>query len=168
VPANFVLDELPLSPAKSRVMTLIRNLLTVPVLAGMLLTVPGCADSTGETIEPGDLIGTWWVIISGVTLTFESDSLGQVYELRDPQGAYSHILEAGNDLLVQGYWSVAGTALYLADETGPAFCNDVADRFVISMNNAKNIMTLDHLGGDECLLRASILADAWQRRDDAS
>ncbi len=150
-------------------MTLIRNLLTVPVLAGMLLTAPGCADSTGKTVEPGDLIGTWWVITSGVTLSFESNSTGQVYELRDPQEAYSDILEEGSDLLVQGYWSVAGTALYLADETGPAFCNDVADRFVISMNNAKNIMTLDHLGSDECLRRASILADhAWQRRDDAS
>lgn len=148
-------------------MTLIRNLLTVPVLAGMLLTVPSCSDSTGEAIEPGDLIGTWWVITSGVTLTFESNSKGPVYELRDPQGAYSHILEAGSDLLVQGHWSVAGTALYLDDETGPATCPSTSDRFVITMNDARTIMTLTHLG-DECLLRASILADqAWQRRDGA-
>ena len=149
-------------------MTEFRRLPAATALAGALLLTLGCGDSTGETIEPGDLVGTWWVVTSGVTLTFAGGSEGQVYTLRDPQRVYSQLLEEGSDLLVQGYWSLAGSSLYLEDESGPVACPAVADRFVITMNAARTIMTLTYLG-DECQLRALVLADhTWQRRADAS
>ena len=138
--------------------------IVVAVLSVGLLLV-GCPDSSGETVDPEDLIGTWRVITSGVTLTFESGSEGQVYVVRDPQGYYGYLLEAGSDLLVQGYWFVSGAALYLEDEAGPVACPATEDRFVIVMNSEKTILTLDHLG-DECQNRATILADqVWRRLD---
>ncbi|MFB0515630.1 MAG: hypothetical protein ACETWG_03390 [Candidatus Neomarinimicrobiota bacterium] len=149
-------------------MILQRKVYLLVALTGLLFMVPRCGDSTSDTIDPDDLIGTWWNITSGVTLTFESETEGQVYEVRDPQGAYSHLLEGSDDLLVRGYWAVTGNSLSLADEIGPVACPSTTDRFVITMNQARTVMTLTHLG-DECLLRASVLADhTWQRRADGS
>ncbi len=140
----------------------------VAALAGALLLVVGCKNSGSETYEPDSLIGTWEVVATGVTLTFESGSDGQVYKLRDPQGFYSNLLEGGSDLLVSGYWTMSGAFLFLDDETGPAACPSTSDRFVITMNDERTIMTLTHLG-DECPLRADLLADhTWQLQPEGS
>lgn len=165
--ANPAREERLTYPAQTPGMTRLRRIVPVAAITGLLLLLARCSDSNGDTIEPGDLVGTWRAA-TGVTLTFQSGSAGQGYDLRDPQGAYSDLHEGGDDLLAQGYWDVAGTSLTLIDEAGPVACPSSSDRFVILMNDAKTIMTLSHLG-DECLLRASILADhTWQKQTDES
>ena len=108
-------------------------------------------------------MGSWSTVATGVVLTFESGQAGQQYHLRDPQGASGHLLEGGSDLLVQGFWLVSGRSLLFDDEVGPIACPSTDDRFVVTMNADKTIMTLSHLG-DDCLQRALILEDyPWQR-----
>ena len=145
-----------------------RGRLLMVVLGAQLLVLASCGESTGETIAPGDLVGSWSLVATGVVLTFESGSAGQQYQLRDPQGAYGHLLEGGSDLLVRGFWLVSGHSLLFDDEAGPIACPIMDDRFVITMDAAKTIMTLSHLA-DDCLQRALILDDfAWRRSSDES
>lgn len=141
-----------------------QSLLTRLTLSSLLILVLHCADENGENINPDDLIGTWRVIATGVTLTFESGAEGQIYVMRDPQGHYSHLLNSGDDLLVQGYWYVSGSSLYLEDEVGPLSCPPNDDRFVVWLDKEKANMLLTHLGGDECADRTRALETyTWQR-----
>ncbi len=128
----------------------------------------GCEPSTDTAIEPPDLLGQWSIVATGVTLTFEAGSSGQQYQLRDPQGSYGHLLDSASDLLVQGGWLVSGSTLFLQDDSGPVACSSTDDRFVITMNTAKTVMTLSQVG-EECQQRALIMADyGWQRDDGGS
>ena len=146
----------------------VRGRLLTVTLAAQLLVMASCAESTGETIAPGDLVGSWSLVATGVVLTFESGQAGQLYHLRDPQGAYGQWLEGGSDLLVRGFWRVLGQSLFFDDEAGPIACPILDDRFVITMNAGKTSMTLSHLG-DDCLQRALILDDfLWRRSSDDS
>ncbi|MEE9161695.1 MAG: hypothetical protein V3U35_01870 [Candidatus Neomarinimicrobiota bacterium] len=128
-----------------------------------LSAAAGCEPSTDKTIEPADLLGQWSIVATGVTLTFEAGSAGQQYQLRDPQRAYDDLLDAASDLLNQGGWLVSRSTLFLEDDSGPVACPSTDDRFVITMNSAKTVMTLSHVG-EECQQRALIMADyGWQR-----
>ena len=146
----------------------VRGRLLMAILAAQLLVIASCAESTGETIAPGDLVGSWSLVATGVVLTFESGQAGQLYHLRDPQGAYGHLLEGGSDLLVRGFWRVHGQSLLFDDEAGPIACPILDDRFDITLYAGKTSMTLSHLG-DDCLQRALILDDfLWRRSSDDS
>jgi hypothetical protein len=134
------------------------------ILVSLLIFAIHCADENGEDINPDDLIATWQVTATGVTLTFESGTEGQLYVMRDPQGYYSQLLNTGDDLLVQGSWYVSGSSLYLEDEVGPLSCPPNDDRFVVLMDSNKANMWLTHLGGDGCADRTRALEDhTWQR-----
>ncbi|MFC1483535.1 hypothetical protein ACFL5M_03005 [Candidatus Neomarinimicrobiota bacterium] len=131
------------------------------ILVSLLIFSIQCAHNEGEDLNPDDLMGTWRVLSTGVTLVFESGNEGQVYSMRDPQGYYGY---PGDDLLVQGYWYVSGSSLYLEDEVGPLSCPPNDDRFVVLMDDNKSNMWLTHLGGDECADRTRALEDhTWQR-----
>jgi hypothetical protein len=134
------------------------------ILVSFIIFAIHCADENGEDINPDDLIATWQVSSTGVTLTFESGTEGQIYVMRDPQGYYSQLLNGSDDLLVQGYWFVSGSSLYLEDEVGPLSCPPNDDRFVVLMDDNKANMWLTHLGGDGCADRTHALEDhTWQR-----
>ena len=122
-----------------------------------------CTGTTGESISSADLVGSWSIVATGVTLTFETGATGQQYYLRDLQGAYSQLLDPGSDILAEGGWLTSGSTLIFVDDGGPVACASTSDRFVVIMNSAKTIMTLSHVG-DECVQRALIVADyGWQR-----
>ena len=136
--------------------------LGLAMATGALLAT-GCSSSTGDPIASADLVGSWSIVATGVTLTLEAGATGQQYLLRDPQGAYSHLLDPGSDILAEGGWFISGSILIFVDDGGPVACASTSDRFVVTMNSAKTIMTLSHLG-DECVQRALIIADyGWQR-----
>lgn len=138
-------------------------------LAGIFILSSGCSDTTGQSIEPSDLIGTWTGSpLEGVTnLTFKVVTGIPIYELRDPTGGIADKLGSSNDLLVQGKWSLSGRVLSLFDdEAGPLVCASLEDdRFEVSINDERTFMFLDHLG-EECGARASYLATNYQRRPD--
>ena len=132
-------------------------------LAAGALLATSCTSSTVEPIAAADLLGSWSIVATGVILTFEAGSTGQQYQLRDPQGAYSHLLNPGSDILAEGGWFTSRSTLIFLDDGGPVACAATSDRFVVTMNSAKTIMTLTHVG-DECVQRSLILADyGWQR-----
>ena len=123
----------------------------------------GCESSADTAIKPTDLLGRWSIVASGVTLTFEAGPSGQQYQFRDPQRAYDDLLDAASDLLIQGGWLVSRGTLFLEDDGGPVACASTDDRFAITMNAAKTVMTLSHLG-EQCQQRALIMADyGWRR-----
>ena len=136
-------------------------------LLSLFLFAVHCADEDGDEINPDDLLGTWKVTTTGVTLTFASGSEGRTYIMRDPLRYYHQILNPGDDLLVQGYWYVSGSSLYLEDEAGPLACPPNDHRFVVLLDDDKANMWLTQLGGDECADRTRVLEDyTWQRVDE--
>lgn len=137
------------------------------LLLSLLLFTIHCADENGDEINPDDLLGTWRVATTGVTLTFASGTEGRTYVMRDPLRYYHQILNPGDDLLVQGYWYVSGSSLYLEDEAGPLACPPNDHRFVVLLDDEKANMWLTQLGGDDCADRTRALEDyTWQRVDE--
>jgi hypothetical protein len=131
------------------------------LLLSLFLFAVHCADEDGNEINPDDLLGTWRASVTGVTLTFASGTGGHTYVMRDPLG---YFISGGDDLLVQGYWYVSGSSLYLEDEAGPLACPPNDHRFVVLLDDEKANMWLTQLGSDECADRTRALEDyAWQR-----
>ena len=137
-------------------------------LAGALLLLLACSDTTGQSIEPSDLYGTWdGNPLGGRTnLTFKVVTGIFIYELRAEAGSFTEVLEGSSNLLVAGKWSLSGRVLSLFDdEAGSPYECPAFDRFEVTINDAHTSMFLDHLG-DECGARAPSLATSYQRRPE--
>ena len=137
-------------------------------LAGLFILGSSCSDSTGQSIEPSDLYGTWvgTTLKGGTNLTFKVVTGIPIYEWRAEAGGFTDDLPGSSDLLVAGKWSLSGRVLSLFDDdAGLPYECPALDRFEVTMDDGRTWLLLDHLG-DECGFRVPYLDNSYQRRPD--
>lgn len=133
-------------------------------LAGILILSSSCSDTTGQSIEPSDLYGTWvgTTLKGGTNLTFKVVTGIPIYEWRAEPGGFTDDLPGSSDLLVAGKWSLDGRVLSMFDdEAGFPYECPALDRFEVTMDDARTWLILDHLG-DECGFRVPFLENSYQ------